>query len=73
MLFAPYICFHIFNQLGNRVTAYWEIAAHLAYDMFSWYKYLIVNLVFSHLRFWSVNFFRMAPFPDHCLLLSSYS
>ena len=23
-----------------------KIAAHLAYDMFSWYKYLIVNLVF---------------------------
>ena len=23
-----------------------KIAAHSAYDMFSWYKYLIVNLVF---------------------------
>ena len=28
-----------------------------ANDMFSWYKYLIVNLVFSHLGFWSGNFF----------------
>ena len=27
------------------MTFYWEIAAHLAYDMFSKYKYLIVNLV----------------------------
>ena len=25
---------------------YWEIAAHSAYDIFSKYKYLIVNLVF---------------------------
>ena len=23
-----------------------KIAAHSAYDLFSWYKYLIVNLVF---------------------------
>ena len=28
------------------MAAYWEIAAHWAYDMFSKYKYLIVNLVF---------------------------
>ena len=31
---------------GKWVAAYWEIAAHSAYDMFSKYKYLIVNLVF---------------------------
>ena len=29
-----------------------KIAAHSASDMFSWYKYLIVNLVFSHLDFY---------------------
>ena len=28
-----------------------KIAAHSAYDMFSWYKYLIVNLVFFPSRF----------------------
>ena len=28
-----------------------KIAANSAYDMFSWYKYLNVNLVFSHLGF----------------------
>ena len=28
-----------------------NIAAHSAYDMFSWYKYLNVNLVFSRLGF----------------------
>ena len=45
------------------------IVAHSAYDMFSWYKYLIVNLVFSHLGFWSRNLFLIAPFPDLCLLV----
>ena len=29
------------------MAAYWEIASDSAYDMFSWYKYLTVNLVFS--------------------------
>ena len=46
-----------------------KIAAHSAYDMFSWYKYLIVNLVFSHLGFWSGNLFLIATFPDRCLLV----
>ena len=35
--------------------------------MFSWYKYLIVSLVFSHLGFWSGNLFLIGPFPDLCL------
>ena len=39
--------------------------------MFSWYKYLIVNLVFSHLGFWSGNLFLIVPFPDICLLVLS--
>ena len=46
-----------------------KIAAHSAYEMFSWYKYLIVSLVFSHLGFWSGDLFLIAPFPDHCLLV----
>ena len=29
------------------MAAYWEAAAHSTYDMFSKYKYLIVNLVFT--------------------------
>ena len=35
------------------------------------YKYLIVNLDFPPppLGFWSGNFFLIAPFPDHCLLV----
>ena len=44
-----------------------KIAAHSAYEMFSWYQYLIVSLVFSHLGFWSGNLFLIAPFPDLCL------
>ena len=46
-----------------------KIAAHSAYEMFSWYKYLIVSLVFSHIGFWSGNLFLIAPFPDLCLLV----
>ena len=37
MLFEPYVRFRILD---------WEITAHSAYNMFSKYKYLIVNLVF---------------------------
>ena len=46
-----------------------KIAAHSAYEMFSWYKCLIVGLVFSRLGFWSGNLFLIAPFPDLCLLV----
>ena len=42
MLFEHYVRFHISGS-GNLVVAYWEIAAHPDYDMFSKYKYLIVN------------------------------
>ena len=49
-----------------------KIAAHLAYDMFSWYKYLIVSWFFSHLGFWSGNLFLIGPFPDLCLLVPFY-
>ena len=35
----------------------------------SWYKCLIVSLVFSHLGFWSGNLFLIAPFPELCLLV----
>ena len=34
-----------------------KIAAHLAYDMFSWYKYLIVNLVFFPISVFGVEIF----------------
>ena len=72
MLFEPYIRFHIFSSV--RVTEwppigeYIYIAAHSAYDRFSWYRYLSVILVFfPPLGLWSGNFFLIAPIPDHCL------
>ena len=70
VLLAPYVCFHIFSSV--KVTEWppiGKIAAHSAYEMFSWYHYLIVGLVFSHLGFWSGNLFLIAPFPDLCLLV----
>ena len=51
------------------MAAYWEIAAHSAYDMFSKYKYLIVDLVFPTSVFWSGNFLLIASFSDQCLLM----
>ena len=36
----------VYLSSDNCVAAYWEIYAHSAYDTFSMYKYLIVNLVF---------------------------
>ena len=50
------------------MAAYWRIAAHSAYDTFSWYKYLSVNP-----RFVEWNFFLIAPFPDHYLLVPFYT
>ena len=46
-----------------------KIATHSVYDMFSWYKYLIVYLLFSHLGFWNGNPFLIARFPDRCLFV----
>ena len=60
VLFASYVRFHIY------MAAHGEIAAHSAYDMSFLFRYPTVNLVFSHLGFWSGNFFLIAPFPDHC-------
>ena len=50
------------------MAAYWGIAAHSAYDMFSWYKYLnVIVSFFPPLGLLSGNFFLISPFPDHCL------
>ena len=54
----------------SKVTEWppiWKIAAHSDYDIFSWYKYLIV--VFFQPRFLKWDLFLIAPFPDLCLLL----
>ena len=63
VLLAPYVCFHIFSKV--KVTD-WppivKIAAHSAYEMFSWYRYVIVSLVFSHLGFLEWESFADCPF-----------
>ena len=57
------------RSLCGHLQCIGKIAAHSSYDMFSWYKYLMVSSVFSHLGFWSGNLFLIAPFPDLCLLV----
>ena len=51
------------------MATYWENSCSFGLRYVSWYKYLTVNLVFSHLGFWSGNLFLIAPFPDLCLLV----
>ena len=51
------------------MATYWENSCSFGLRYVSWYKYLIVSLVFSHLGFWSGNLFLSAPFPDLCLLV----
>ena len=55
------------------MATYWENSCSLGLQYVSWYKYLTVSLVFSHLGFWSGNLFLIAPFPDLCLLLPFYT
>ena len=51
------------------MATYWENSCSFGLRYVSWYKYLIVSLVFSHLGFWSGNLFLIAPFPDLCLFV----
>ena len=51
------------------MAIYLENSCSFGLRYISWYKYLIVSLVFSHLGFWSGNLFLIAPFPDLCLLV----
>ena len=51
------------------MATYWENSCSFGLRYVSWYKYLIVSLVFSHLGFQSGNLFLIAPFPDLCLLV----
>ena len=51
------------------MATYWENSCSFGLRYVSWYKYLTVNLFFSHLGFWSGNLFLIAPFPDLWLLV----
>ena len=55
------------------MATYWENRCSFGLRYVSWYKYLIVSLVFSHFGFWSGERFLIAPFPDLCLLVPFYS
>ena len=47
VLLAPYVCLHIFSSV--KVTGWppvGKMAAHSAYEVFSWYGRLIVGLFF---------------------------
>ena len=55
------------------MATYWENSCSFGLRYVSWYKYLVVSLVFSHLGFWSGNLFLIAPFPDLCLLVPFHS
>ena len=55
------------------MATYWENSCSFGLRYVSWYKYLIVGLVFSRLGFWSGNLFLIAPFPDLCLLVPFYT
>ena len=46
-----------------------KIAAHSAYEIFSWYQLLIDRLFFPISDFWSGNLFLIAPFPDLFLIV----
>ena len=46
------------------MATYWENSCSFGLRYVSWYKCLIVSLVFSHLGFWSWGLFLIAPFPD---------
>ena len=59
--------------MRTLVAAYWGIAAHSAYDMFSWYTYMYLSVILAFsppLGLLSGNIFLIAPFPDRCLLVS---
>ena len=53
-------------------ATYWENSCSFSLRYVSWYKCLVVGLVFSHLGFSSGNLFLIAPFPDLCLLVPFY-
>ena len=74
VLLGPCVCFRIFSNVWvTEWPPIGKMAANSACNMFSYCGCLIVNLVFSHLGFWSGNFFLIAPFSDHCLRLLFFS
>ena len=59
-----------FSYFSSVQVAAWP-AAHSAYYMFSWYRYLSVVLIIPNPRFMEWECLLIVPFPDHCLLVPS--
>ena len=53
----------------KKVAAYWGIAAHSDYHMFSWYTYLGAILLFSTPRFMVWEYLSDCAIFHHCLLV----
>ena len=56
VLLAPYVCFYILVKV-TEWPPIGKIDAHSAYEMFSWYKCLIVSLVFFPTSVFGVGIF----------------
>ena len=54
------------------MATYWENSCSFGLRCVSWYKCLIVSLVFPTSVFGVGIFFLIAPFPDLCLLVPLY-
>ena len=52
------------------MAAYWGIAAHSVYDMFSWYKYMYMYLIVNLLFFFPPRFFERGFLSDCAISLS---
>ena len=74
MLFEPCVRFHIFISI--RVTE-WPPIGKLLLTLLTMCFLNIRTLLsincFPTSFFWSENFFLIAPFPDHCLLVPIYT
>ena len=70
--FSKIVFFSRYCSFFHGMATYWENSCSFGLRYVSWYKCLIVSLVFSHLGFWSGNLFLIAPFPDLCLLVPLY-
>ena len=60
MLFEPYVRFHSLTEWSPTVK---KLLTRLTIC------FLSTSTLLTHLGFWSGNFFLIAPFPDHCLLV----
>ena len=69
MLFALYVRFHILVRL--RKLSYYLLGNGRSLGLQNVFLVQVSNcqFSFSHFGFWSGNFFLIAPFPGHCLLV----